>query len=221
MVIVEYLRPCINNEESGNMSAALVTDERYSANMVKQLRALLNDEKKIVQSKRSRKRRIVDVTFPSNWTGNLHKTQRVLLDRRSNEFKKVNAIVLQNQAGKHGANINGTYVKGRIKVKNIYRIQSPKVWECYMMRKAAIAATNVNGPNEKWLFHGSTYIQTIIKHGLDPRVCSLNGMIGGGVYFASKSTKSARYSGCSRPGHSGSMFLCRVSLGREKGVDAI
>ena len=84
------------------------------------------------------------------------------------------------------------------------------------MRKAAIAATNVNGPNEKWLFHGSTYIQTIIKHGLDPRVCSLNGMIGGGVYFASKSTKSARYSGCSRPGHSGSMFLCRVSLGREK-----
>ena len=85
---VEYLRPCINNEESGNMSAALVTDKGYSANMVKQLRTLLNDEKKIVQSKQSRKRRIVDVTFPSNWTGNLHKTQRVLLDRRSNEFKK-------------------------------------------------------------------------------------------------------------------------------------
>ena len=41
-------------------------------------------------------------------------------------------------------------------------------------------------------------------------------MIGGGVYFASKSTKSARYSQCCKPGDSGSMFLCRVSLGKEK-----
>ena len=80
----------------------------------------------------------------------------------------------------------------------------------------AIEATNHGDPNEKYLFHGSTYISTIIRHGLDPRVCCLYGMIGGGVYFASKSTKSARYSQCCKPRDSGSMFLCRVSLGKEK-----
>ena len=32
---------------------------------------------------------------------------------------------------------------------------------------------------------------------------------------ADKTTKSARYSGCSRPGDHGRMFLCRVSLGRQ------
>jgi hypothetical protein len=37
---------------------------------------------------------------------------------------------------------------------------------------------------------------------------------GGGVYFADKSTKSVRYAGCAKPGDTGTLLLCRVSLGR-------
>ena len=39
------------------------------------------------------------------------------------------------------------------------------------------------------------------------------GMFGGGVYFADRTTKSARYSGTQRPGQSGQLLLCRVTLG--------
>ena len=52
-----------------------------------------------------------------------------------------------------------------------------------------------------------------VRDGFDPRVCSLAGMFGGGVYFADKSTKSLRYAGASRAGDSGTLLLCRVSLG--------
>ena len=39
-------------------------------------------------------------------------------------------------------------------------------------------------------------------------------MFGGGVYFADKTTKSVRYSGAHKPGDTGTLLLCRVSLGR-------
>ena len=38
-------------------------------------------------------------------------------------------------------------------------------------------------------------------------------MFGGGVYFADKTTKSARYAGTCRKGDAGQLILCRVALG--------
>ena len=84
------------------------------------------------------------------------------------------------------------------------------------MRRAIVASENDGGPDERLLWHGTAKTQLVVSKGLDPRVCSLKGMWGGGVYFADKSTKSARYCGtASKVGDSGQLLLCRVALGRQ------
>ena len=82
------------------------------------------------------------------------------------------------------------------------------------MRRAIIAAENDGESTETQLWHGTPVARLITKEGFDPRVCSLDGMFGGGVYFADKSSKSVRYAGAAKKGDSGTLLLCRVSLGR-------
>ena len=82
------------------------------------------------------------------------------------------------------------------------------------MRRSIIASENDGDPGERLLWHGTPVPQLVVSQGFDPRVCALEGMFGGGVYFADKSTKSVRYAGAARPGDSGTLLLCRVSLGR-------
>ena len=82
------------------------------------------------------------------------------------------------------------------------------------MRRAITASENEGDAGERLLWHGTTVPSVCCAEGFDPRVCALNGMFGGGVYFADKSTKSLRYAGASRPGDSGKLLLCRVALGR-------
>lgn len=89
------------------------------------------------------------------------------------------------------------------------------LWEAYRMRQAIIAAENDGDANEKLLWHGTNVPDVVTRKGLDPRVCSLNGMFGGGVYFADRSTKSVRYTGASTKGDRGRLLLCRVALGRQ------
>ena len=131
---VEYLRNhtsrSVNKHE---LKQSIVDDEENDMQMIGKLKNLLiHDEEK---NNNNHLKRFVDVTFPSNWTGDLYTIKKVLLNNKSKEYKKVEELVLKNQAKTRKNNINGTFVKGKIKVKNIYRIQSPKVWECYMMRK--------------------------------------------------------------------------------------
>ena len=106
------------------------------------------------------------------------------------------------------------YVKGKIAVKSVSRVQAPHVWEQYCMRRAIIASENEGDPGEEFLWHGTPVPHHITNQGFDPRVCSLDGMFGGGVYFADKSTKSVRYAGASNKGEEGVLILSRVSLGR-------
>ena len=157
--------------------------------------------------------RVVDVSYPGHWEAPFHNDRLAPLHRNSKEYKRVQEMVLaQQHRHTHGTY---TYVKGRIKVKGISRVQTPRLWEAYCMRRAMIAADNEGDPNEACLWHGTTVAPAILRHGLDPRVCSLSGLFGGGVYLADMSTKSVRYSGAQVKGDSGKLLLCRVSLGRQ------
>merc|ERR1719491_1314859 len=74
-----------------------------------------------------------------------------------------------------------------------------------------VAAENGGDANERILWHGTKTKSIILQEGFDPRVCSLGGMFGGGVYFADEPLKSVRY--CANQ-NEGELMLCRVALGR-------
>ena len=157
-------------------------------------------------------RRVVEVQLPPTWEAPFEQPRIVLLDRGSAEFKRVERLALSQQfqpsRGQH------PYVTGKLVVTDVFRVQQPHLWEQYAMRRAIIAAENDGESTERQLWHGTPVAGLITKEGFDPRVCSLDGMFGGGVYFADKSSKSVRYAGASKKGDSGTLLLCRVSLGR-------
>ncbi|KAL7530660.1 hypothetical protein ACHAWF_003465 [Thalassiosira exigua] len=160
-------------------------------------------------------RRVVDVTYPRTWEAPFdNKMRLVKLSRSSEEYKRV-AELAKTQQWREDFNSKSPYIKGRISVRRVWRVQEPKLWEAYCMRRAIIAAENDGDPNEKLLWHGTAATEIVLRKGLDPRVCSLNGLFGGGVYFADKSTKSVRYTGAYNRGDTGQLMLCRVSLGRQ------
>ena len=110
----------------------------------------------------------------------------VPLVKGSKEYVYVEQLALRQQYQGKG------WVKGKMKVNGIQRVQSPHIWEQYAMRRSIIAAENGGDSAERMLWHGTTKSDLIIKYGFDPRVCSMKGMFGGGVYYA---------------------LLCRVALG--------
>ena len=73
--------------------------------------------------------------------------------------------------------------------------------------------TASGNPNVRELWHGTPHVNQILKGGFDPRYCSMQGMFGGGVYFAENSTKSCRYANMQQKGDTGSLLLCSVALG--------
>ena len=160
--------------------------------------------------------RVVDVSYPDTWEAPFDRDRLVPLHHKSKEYKFVKKLVLEQQYKPSKDNKRSKpYVQGKIKVLGVSRVQAPRLWEAYSMRRALIAADNDGDPNENLLWHGTQATDIILKHGLDPRVCSLRGMFGGGVYFADLSTKSVRYSGAQFRQDSGKLMLCRVSLGRQ------
>ena len=64
--------------------------------------------------------------------------------------------------------------------------------------------------NEFCLFHGTLHehVDSICEGGFDERVSKLEGLYGGGVYFAEDSCKAHQYAK-----RGGCVFLCRVVLG--------
>jgi hypothetical protein len=140
----------------------------------------------------------------------------VRLDETSIEFKKVRDLVLSTQYTGHSSSGRQLpYVKGRIGVTKIERVQSPQVYERYLLQMRFVAEENGGDANERWLWHGTDKTDLVIAEGFDPRVCNLKGMFGAGAYFAEQSTKSVRYAGAKRPGDAGQMLLCRVALGNQ------
>ena len=158
------------------------------------------------------RRRVVSVDYPPTWEPPYEgpsPCRLVPLAKTDGEYKRVEQLALRQQYTGRTAD-----VKGKLAVTGVSRVQSPHVWEQYSMRRAITASENEGDAGERLLWHGTTVPSVCCAEGFDPRVCALNGMFGGGVYFADKSTKSLRYAGASRPGDSGKLLLCRVALGR-------
>ena len=163
-------------------------------------------------ARRDGRRRVVDVAYPSSWEAPYEQPRLVKLEASSSEYRGIEKLALSQQLKKQPGVT--PYVKGRLHIKAISRVQAPHVWEQYCMRRAILSAENDGDPYERRLWHGTQVPQLITKEGFDPRVCALSGMFGGGVYFADKSTKSLRYSGAAKPGDAGVLLLSRVALGR-------
>lgn len=68
--------------------------------------------------------------------------------------------------------------------------------------------------NEAFVWHGTLHqnVDQIVKSGMDERLCSLQGMLGAGLYFAQDSCKSGQYAAKDR-NDSHWFFLCRVMFG--------
>uniref|UniRef100_A0A0R3WQE0 Poly [ADP-ribose] polymerase n=1 Tax=Hydatigena taeniaeformis TaxID=6205 RepID=A0A0R3WQE0_HYDTA len=175
-------------------------------------------------------------------------TETVFVDvpRDSNEFRDVEEQ-LQSSIRQHKDNCGGVFQS--LHVLEITRIRNRRMWERYVHRCAEIAedcggsnssssssgSTNggksrTNGVghyNERFLFHGSPFLHSIVTRGFDERHAYIGGMFGAGIYFAENSSKSNQYvygigggTGC--PSHRSrscyicprQMLLCRVALGR-------
>ncbi|KAL0269313.1 UNVERIFIED_CONTAM: hypothetical protein PYX00_007096 [Menopon gallinae] len=115
----------------------------------------------------------------------------------------------------------------RYNIVRIQKIQNRKLWERYAHRRHEVADENTNQSNERMLFHGSPFINAIVRKGFDERHAYMGGMFGAGIYFAEHSSKSNQYvygmgggTGC--PAHKDKscyichrhLILCRVTLGK-------
>lgn len=135
----------------------------------------------------------------------------------SSEFAWMQQLLRMTIAGYHKKN---SYIHpvlfDTFELVKLVRIQNPTVWlrfktrRDYMLEqvkskpltKVKNVLTSVpGGPateesvNEFFFFHGlnASHVPSIAKFGFDPRFCSLNGMFGGGVYFAENSSKCNQY----------------------------
>jgi len=75
---------------------------------------------------------------------------------------------------------------------------SAEVPSKYLVKHPMITPFLDAGTNEYWLFHGTAAgnVKILLQKGYDPRVCSVDGMFGGGFYFAENATKSNSYIPC-------------------------
>ena len=80
------------------------------------------------------------------------------------------------------------------KIIKIQKLVNMKLWRKYLHRRTEICDENHGFPNERMLFHGSPFINAIIKKGFDERHAHIGGMFGAGIYFAENSSKSNQYS---------------------------
>ncbi|XP_052772153.1 poly [ADP-ribose] polymerase tankyrase-1-like isoform X2 [Mya arenaria] len=109
----------------------------------------------------------------------------------------------------------------------IQKVRNKKLMDKYQHRKKEVADENHGHDNERLLFHGSPFLQTIVQKGFDERHAYIGGMFGAGIYFAENSSKSNQYvygigggTGC--PLHKDrscyvchrQLILCRVTLGK-------
>lgn len=63
----------------------------------------------------------------------------------------------------------------------MHKIFNRKLWERYIRRRDEVADENSQQHNEKLLFHGSPFIQSIVQKGFDERHAYIGGMFGAGT----------------------------------------
>lgn len=74
-----------------------------------------------------------------------------------------------------------------------YRLACQKLAAEYGSSSSAVKLARDRSVNERLLFHGSNFIESIQNYGFDERYAQRNGMFGAGVYFADHSSKSNQY----------------------------
>lgn len=152
------------------------------------------------------------------------KTILIDLLETEKEFMEVEDMMQASIRG-HKDNCGGVY--SRFRVMRIQKIKNDKMANRYEHQKKEVSDENKGTPNERFLFHGSLFMNSIISKGFDERHAYIGGMFGAGIYFAENSSKSNQYvygigggTGC--PMHKDKscyqchrqMLLCRVTLGK-------
>ena len=106
------------------------------------------------------------IRYPSTWTdcpkdaagggggwAAVHSTIRVPVWKGSDEFERIKKLAEGSQY--EPASGSRPYVKGKLVVDRIERVQAPQIWEQYSMRRSAVAEQNGDDANEQWLWHGT------------------------------------------------------------------
>lgn len=78
----------------------------------------------------------------------------------------------------------------RLHILEITRVRNRRMWDRYVHRCAEIAEDSNGHCNERFLFHGSPFLNSIVTKGFDERHAYIGGMFGAGIYFAENSSKS-------------------------------
>ena len=76
--------------------------------------------------------------------------------------------------------LNTIHIWHRYKIHSIQRVLNSKLWDRYWHRRQEICEENRNYANERMLFHGSLFVNTIIQKGFDERHSYIGGMFGAG-----------------------------------------
>ncbi|EJD75737.1 tankyrase-2 [Loa loa] len=151
-------------------------------------------------------------------------TVLVQIERSNEIFQQIEEGLNFTIVSHRDLGLGGTYTK--FEVIEIQKIINKRIYERYVRRRGDIAEENCGEHNEKFLYHGSPFIHSIVQKGFDERYSYMGGMFGAGIYFAEHSSKSNQYvfgmagSGCSLH-HDRSCYicarhllLCRVTLGK-------
>ncbi|XP_040201326.1 protein mono-ADP-ribosyltransferase PARP12-like [Rana temporaria] len=100
------------------------------------------------------------------------------------------------------------------KVRKVWRIQNPTLWQAYQRQKDQMKKKNVGiDVNEQQLFHGTDNVTTICKNNFDWHSHGPNGILcGQGNYFAGDASYAHNYSPTNSAG-TRTMFVARVLVG--------
>jgi len=151
---------------------------------------------------------------------------------------RIRELLLRTQHPKHARGCRGqdgsSLWLAKIKRVKVWRLEHPLLWQQFgatsramrrQLRDRGSPCPAVDPPilhldtadaetNEVFLWHGtrSELLPTIREWGLDERVCSLDGLHGAGLYFASESCKAAQYAPPAADGRRHLLYV-RVLLG--------
>jgi len=128
---------------------------------------------------------------------------------------------------KDGGSTGGVFQS--YKIIKVQRVVNKRLREKWNHRRREVSEENHHHSNDRMLFHGSPFVNSIVQKGFDERHACIGGMFGAGIYFAEDSSKSNQYvyginggSGC--PLHKDrscyichrQLLFCRVTLGITK-----
>eukprot|EP00928_Gymnodinium_smaydae_P073726 TRINITY_DN56879_c0_g1_i1.p1 TRINITY_DN56879_c0_g1~~TRINITY_DN56879_c0_g1_i1.p1 ORF type:complete len:511 (+),score=53.97 TRINITY_DN56879_c0_g1_i1:182-1534(+) len=183
-------------------------------------------------------KKIKDMLFipPDSWTCGIGNNFHKLVPAPEMESKIRDMLLYTlHVGGCSGADGDSTWVRN-IKSMKISRLEHPMLWTEYASRKMTMKQqmrtykvkippikpavegheTLDSSVNEVYLWHGTgpDHLDDILRWGLDERVCSINGLYGAGLYFASDICKGGQYSRPAGPsGNTRYFFYTRVLLG--------